>query len=139
MSESIVLRTVGGMLFPYIFVYGIYVQMHGEIGPGGGFQAGVLIAAAFILHSLLFGPAGTKRLLPSWLVDLAMCGGILLYVGTGLACLFLGGYFLDYSVLIPADPAAGEVLGITLVELGVGLTVAAVILTIVRKIHGEVA
>ncbi|OUU21983.1 MAG: cation:proton antiporter, partial [Planctomycetia bacterium TMED53] len=55
MSESVVLRTIGGMLFPYVLVYGLYVQMHGEIGPGGGFQAGVLVAAAFILHALLFG------------------------------------------------------------------------------------
>jgi len=137
MSESVVLRTVGGMLFPYILVYGLYVQMHGEIGPGGGFQAGVLIAAAFILHSLLFSPQGTDRLLPRRLVDLAMCSGVLLYIGTGVLCLLMGGYFLDYSVLIPSDPAHAEAMGMTLVEIGVGLTVASVILTIVRKIRGE--
>ena len=78
MSESVVLRTIGGMLFPYILVYGLYVQMHGEIGPGGGFQAGVLVAAAFILHALLFGKELTDRLLPTWLVDLAMSLGVLL-------------------------------------------------------------
>ena len=66
-----------------------------------------------------------------------MCSGVLLYIGTGVLCLLMGGYFLDYSVLIPSDPAYAEALGMTLVELGVGLTVASVILTMVRKIRGE--
>ena len=136
MSESVVLRTIGGMLIPYILVYGLYVQMHGEVGPGGGFQAGVLVAAAFILHSLLFGPTGTMRLLPRWFIDLSMSLGVLLYIGTGVVCLLQGGYFLEYSVLDRTDPAAAEALGITLVEAGVGLTVASVILTIVRKVQG---
>ena len=95
MSESVVLRTIGGMLFPYILVYGLYVQMHGEIGPGGGFQAGVLVAAAFILHSLLFGKELTDRLLPTWLVDLSMSLGVLLYIGVGIVGLVKGSDFLD--------------------------------------------
>lgn len=136
MSESVVLRTIGGMLIPYILVYGIYVQMHGEIGPGGGFQAGVLVAAAFILHSLLFGSTMTMRLLPRWFIDLSMSLGVLLYIGTGVVCLLQGGYFLEYSVLDRTDPASAEALGIMLVEAGVGLTVASVILTIVRKVQG---
>jgi len=96
----------------------------------------VLVAAAFILHSLLFGPAGTMRLLPRWFIDLSMSLGVLLYIGTGVVCLLQGGYFLEYSVLDRTDPAAAEALGITLVEAGVGLTVASVILTIVRKVQG---
>ena len=139
MSESVVLRTIGGMLFPYILVYGLYVQMHGEIGPGGGCQAGVLVAAAFILHSLLFGKELTDRLLPTWLVDLSMSLGVLLYIGVGIVGLVKGSYFLDYSVLDPTHPAHAEALGMTLVEAGVGLTVASVILTIVRKVNGEPA
>lgn len=135
-SESVVLRTIGGMLIPYILVFGFYVQMHGEIGPGGGFQAGVLVAAAFILHSLLFGRAATDRWLPRWLVDLAMSLGVLLYAGTGVACMAMGGHFLDYSALDRVHPAEAEALGMTLVEAGVGLTVASVVLTIVRKVQG---
>ncbi len=137
MSESVVLRTIGGMMFPYILVYSLYVQMHGEIGPGGGFQAGVLFAAAFILHSFLFGKEATDRLLPSWLVDVAMSLGVLLYIGVGIVGLVQGSYFLDYSVLDRAHPAHAEALGMTLVEAGVGLTVASVILTMVRKVNGE--
>ncbi|MGE4620448.1 MAG: Na(+)/H(+) antiporter subunit B [Planctomycetota bacterium] len=137
MSENVILRTIGGMLFPYILVYAIYVQMHGEIGPGGGFQAGVLIASAFILHILLFGKEATDKLLPNWLVDGAMCFGVLLYIGVGIVGLVKGRYFLDYSVLDPTHPAHAEALGMTLIEAGVGLTVAAVILTMVRKINGE--
>ena len=137
MSERVVLRTIGGMLFPYILVYALYVQMHGEIGPGGGFQAGVLVASAFILHAFLYGKAATDRLLPRWLVDLTMCLGILLYIGVGIVGLVQGSYFLDYSELDPAHPAHAEALGITLVEAGVGLTVASVLLTMVRKGNGE--
>ena len=55
MRHHLVLRVIAKMLIPFILLFGLYVQFHGDFGPGGGFQAGVIIAAAFILHSLIFG------------------------------------------------------------------------------------
>ncbi len=49
MKHLVVLRVVSKLLIPFILLFGLYVQMHGDFGPGGGFQAGVIFAAAFIL------------------------------------------------------------------------------------------
>ena len=46
------LRVVAKMLFPFILVFGVYVITHGELGPGGGFQGGVILGASFILMAL---------------------------------------------------------------------------------------
>ena len=105
------------------------MQFHGDYGPGGGFQAGVIFAAGLIVHTLLFGVASTARAVPPSLLRALAALGVLIYAGTGTASLLLGGNFLDYDVLA-ADPVAGQHLGILLVELGVGLTVAAVMLLI---------
>ena len=48
-SSSPILNIVSRILFAPIIIFGLYVQFHGDYGPGGGFQAGVIIAAAFIL------------------------------------------------------------------------------------------
>lgn len=129
LREHVILRVVGRLLVPFILLFGLYVLFHGEYGPGGGFQAGALIAAAFILHALVEGEDHTLAAVPrSWLIAL-MVGGALLYGGVGLAGIALGSNFLDYSVLA-ADPAAGQHLGIILIELGVGMTVTGTLLCI---------
>ncbi|HIA27879.1 MAG TPA: Na(+)/H(+) antiporter subunit B [Planctomycetes bacterium] len=134
MRDQVVARVIGGMLFPFIIIFALYVQAHGEIGPGGGFQAGVILACAFILYSLLNGEEATTSLLPPRLVDSAMALGVLLYVGVGIHGLAFGNGFLDYSALSPLHPGHAEVIGITLVEAGIGLTVASVMLTLYRKL-----
>lgn len=129
LREHLIPRVVGRLLVPFILLFGLYVQFHGDFGPGGGFQAGALIAAAFILYALVEGEERTLAALPqSWLIAL-MAGGALLYVGVGLASIIQGANFLDYSVLA-ADPVAGQHLGIILVEAGVGMTVTGVLLSI---------
>ena len=55
MDSYLVLRVVAKLLMPFILIYGLYVQFHGDFGPGGGFQAGVIFAAGFILYALIFG------------------------------------------------------------------------------------
>lgn len=129
LRHHLVPRVVGGLLAPFIVLFGLYVQFHGDFGPGGGFQAGALITAGFILYALIEGEAAALRLVPPWVLAGLVAGGAILYVGVGIAGMLLGGNFLDYSVL-SADPVAGQHLGVLLVELGVGLTVTGVLLTI---------
>ena len=121
--DVVILRVVSKFLIPVIMLFALYVQFHGELGPGGAFQAGVIMASAFILHMLVFGLETTRRIVPvSWLRACAAAGA-LLYGGVGVAGLLLGGNYLEYNVLA-ADPVAGQHVGILLIELGVGLTVA---------------
>jgi len=129
LRHYLVPRVVGRMLIPFILLFALYVQFHGEYSPGGGFQAGAIFAAAIILYALLEGEDRALAVLPrSWLTAM-MIGGALLYGGVGVVCMLLGGNFLDYSVL-SSDPVAGQQLGILLIEAGVGVTVTGVLLNI---------
>ena len=136
LSPRSILRVVSKLLIPPIMLFALYVQFHGDFGPGGGFQAGVIFASAFILYALVFGIENARKVAPPWLTRLLLSGGLLLYAGVGVAGLLMGGDFLDYSVL-SSDPVAGQHLGILLVELGVGITVAAAMIAIFYSFAGR--
>ena len=135
MEHHYVLRVVARMLFPIILLFGLYVQFHGDFGPGGGFQAGVIFAAALVLHALVFGLEPTRRVVTPSAVRIAASIGVLLYAGVGVAGLVVGDNFLAYSGL--AETAiGGQHLGILLVELGVGITVTAVMILLFYSFAG---
>lgn len=126
-QRHVVLQVMSKLLIPFIILFAFYVQFHGDYGPGGGFQAGVIFAAGFILHGLIFGVHNTREILSPRVLRLAMSIGVLLYLFTGIAGILMGGNFLDYNVLAH-DPLHGQHWGIFTVELGVGITVASVML-----------
>ncbi len=125
MEHHLVLRVVAKLLIPMILIFALYVQFHGDYGPGGGFQAGVIFASAFILYSLIFGIENARSVISFNLLRIVSALGLLLYLGVGISALIFGGNFLDYNVLA-SNPLSGQHIGILLIELGVGLTVAAV-------------
>ena len=125
MRQQLILRIAAKFFIPFILLFALYVQFHGDYGPGGGFQAGVIFAAAFVLYTLIWGVDEAKRVVSPNLLQVLAALGVLIFAGTGMAGIFLGGTFLDYGVL-QHDPVHGQHLGILLVELGVGITVAAV-------------
>ncbi len=129
MDHHLILRVISKMMFGPIMVFAFYVQFHGDFGPGGGFQAGIILAVSVILYGLVFGVRRAKRVLSPHIVHKLMALGVLIYAGTGVAGLVLGANFLDYSVLAH-DPVHGQHNGILLIELGVGLTVAAVMVAV---------
>ena len=128
-QEQLILRIVTKILIPFILLFALYVQFHGDYGPGGGFQAGVIFAAGIMLYAMLFGISTARRVINQSFVQLLAAIGVLLYGSVGLISLLNGKNFLDYSVL-STDPVAGQHLGILLIELGVGITVAAVMVII---------
>ena len=129
MTRHSILRIVAKIMIPYILLFALYVQFHGDFGPGGGFQAGVIFAAGFILYGLIFDIENARKVIPAWVTRVLLAIGLLLYGGTGIASFFMGGNFLNYSVL-SHNPVSGQHLGILLVELGVGITVSATMMTI---------
>ncbi len=129
MKRHSVLRVVAKLFLPYILLFALYVQFHGDFGPGGGFQAGVIFAAAFILYALIFGLRTAHKVASADLLRILMAAGLLLYASVGIVTMLKGGAYLDYNFL-RHDPVHGQHLGILLVELGVGVTVAAVMVTI---------
>lgn len=136
--EHLILRVTTKILFAPILVFALYVQFHGDYGPGGGFQAGVIFAVAFILHALSFGLDATKRALPEIALKYLMVIGVLLYAGTGVATMLLGGNFLSYDLIDPESTHhAGQHYGILIVELGVGIAVAATMMMIFYHFAGR--
>lgn len=127
MRDSLILRIVSKFMIPVIVLFALYVQFHGELGPGGGFQAGVILAAALILHMLVFGLDETRRIAPPQLLRILSALGVLIYGGTGVITLLLGAEFLNYNVL-GSTPVGGQHLGIFLIEVGVATTVASTLL-----------
>jgi multicomponent Na+:H+ antiporter subunit B len=123
------LRIVGKVAIPFIVLFAFYVQFHGEYSPGGGFQAGALFASAIILYSLIEGEGRALKVLPMGALKVMSAGGALLFGGTGLVAMLMGGNFLQYNVL-GSDPVIAQQMGIILIEAGVGITVAGVGLSI---------
>ncbi len=136
MRHHLVLRVVSKLLIPFILLFGLYVQFHGDFGPGGGFQAGVIFAAGFILYALIFGRENAVKVTPPRVLQALMAFGLLLYASVGVVGMINGGNFLNYSVL-RADGVAGQHLGILLIELGVGITVAAVMIMVFLMFTGR--
>jgi multicomponent Na+:H+ antiporter subunit B len=136
LNSHSILRVVAKFMIPFIFLYALYVQFHGDFGPGGGFQAGVIFAVGFILYALIYGIDEARRVLPATLTRILLSLGVLLYAGVGGLGIILGGNFLNYSVL-SSVPVSGQHLGIFLIEFGVGTTVAVTMITIFFIFAGQ--
>lgn len=134
MRDQMILRIVARLNIPFMVVFGLYVITHGEIGPGGGFQGGVILAAGFLLYGLVYSAEEMRKILPRRITDFVAGLGVLIYAGEGIFAMLNGYEFLDHTWLIPSDPGAAEPWGMTIVEYGVGLTVAAVMITIFNEI-----
>ena len=136
MQDLIVPRFTAKLLIPFILLFAAYVQFHGDFSPGGGFQAGVIAAAAVIFYALIFGLPAARRLMPDGIVETMIALGVLIYAGVGFAGIVLGGNYLDYFVL-GADPVSGQHRGIFWVEVGVAITVCGVMLKVYYVFAGR--
>ena len=111
MKHNLILRVLAKLLIPVIVLFAFYVQFHGDFGPGGGFQAGVIFSVAFILYAIVYGLDTAERVMPAGVLRVLASLGVLIYAGTGILTLLQGGNFLDYSVLAE-NTIAGQHIGI---------------------------
>jgi len=134
--DYLVLRVVAKLMIAFMLVFALYVQFHADFGPGGGFQAGVIAAAAIIFYAIIYGLPAARKVVPERLVETMVAAGVLLYASVGVAGMLLGGNYLDYFVL-GANPVEGQHRGIFWVEVGVLVTVAGVMLKIFYMFAGR--
>lgn len=124
------------VIVPLVLLYAAYVLFHGEVSLGGGFQAGALIALAYILYTLV----ANKRIQHIHVTQPLAMGvgaiGILIYGITGLVPLFFDGKFLEYSKLpmVAEETAQLHSMGIMFIEIGVTVCVMASIITILEAV-----
>ena len=142
MTTDVILRVASKLFIPFILMFALYVQWHGDYGPGGGFQAGVMVAAAVILYAIIFGTAAAERAVPRWLAEAMVPLGVLIFAGVGVWSLYMGANYLDYDALFhwPAtkeEAKHGQHWGVYLVEIGVLITVSGTMLTIFYNFAGR--
>ena len=123
------LRVIAKLMIACMLLFALYVQFHGDFGPGGGFQAGVIAASSIIFYAIIYGLPAARAAVPDRLVESMIAAGVLIYAGVGVAGLLAGGNYLDYFVL-GHDPVHGQHRGIFWVEIGVLVTVAGVMLKV---------
>jgi multicomponent Na+:H+ antiporter subunit B len=136
MHEETIPRVVIKLILPFILLFGLYVFYHGESGPGGGFQAGVIVAAGVILYGLIHGLSAARRIAPMRLLEIMIPLGVFIYGSVGILGLVFGGNYLDYFVL-DKDPVHGQERGIFWVETGVVVTVAGTMTAIYYAFSGR--
>ncbi|MBQ4874510.1 MAG: Na(+)/H(+) antiporter subunit B [Rickettsiaceae bacterium H1] len=130
-SNNIVTQTVIFFLMPIILLLALYVQIHGDYSPGGGFQAGAVFASILIVHSMVTG-----NFFPTLYIKILSVTGVGLYAGTGCFAMTKGENFLNYSALL-TNNVSGQSLGVMLVELGVGITVFSSMLLIYNSFYSK--
>jgi multicomponent Na+:H+ antiporter subunit B len=131
-----ILRIGAKLFIPFILLFALYVQFHGDYGPGGGFQAGVAAGAMVIFYAIIFGLPAARRVVPPLLLEIMIPLGVAIFAGVGILSLVLGANYLDYSPLAH-EPAEGQHIGILLVEFGVLVTVAGTMTAIFYAFAGR--
>jgi multicomponent Na+:H+ antiporter subunit B len=132
-SGDLIVRTTCHMVVPLIQLFALYVVAHGHHSPGGGFQGGVMLGASYILFALACGLPAAKRRMGERRAIIIAAAGIIIYAGWGVACLLLGGNFLDYTSLdpiLPGDEQMARSHSMLVVEIGVAFTVTAIMFAI---------
>lgn len=136
MRLDVVFRVAAKIFIPFILVFALYVQFHGDFGPGGGFQAGVMAGAMVIFYAIIFGLEAAQRIIPPRLVELMVPAGVAIFAGVGVVSLLFGGNYLDYSPILH-DPVHAQHIGILLVEIGVLVTVSGTMVAIFYTFIGR--
>ena len=136
MKHHILLRVISSIAIPFIFMFGWYVLFHGKISPGGGFQGGAICATAFILHAMIFSVENTKKIISLQKLRIIASLGALIFSGFGVITMLLDGNFLEYNILA-ADPHTAHFIGVMGVEIGVQLTVFAVLTMVFLTLAGQ--
>ena len=134
-SKDIIIRVMAHLMVPLIMLFAIYIQVHGEISPGGGFQAGVVFASAIILYTLSFSDESFLKIISIDSLQIFAAIGALIYLFTGMISIFVGGNFLDYSLIFTGHEIFSREFGVFIVELGVGITVFSVMLILYFMFH----
>lgn len=132
-GESLIVQTAVRILVPFIQIFGLYVIVHGHYSPGGGFQGGVILGASFVLLALAYDLKFSLTHMSERVNLIFGNCGALIFVGTGVLTALFGGLFLDYSaldVLIPLGPIEWRSFGIFVVEVGVGLAVMSIMVSL---------
>ena len=136
LQNFLILKKITLFMLPYIFLYSLYIQINGEISPGGGFQAGVIFASCLIGFDLIHGNSLKERYFTHDLLLIIAALGVFMYASIGAISFYFGKNYLNYDVLA-TNKLHAQSIGIFIVEMGVGLTVASVMYLIYSLLQDD--
>lgn len=131
--DDLIIQVVCRIMIPLIQFFALYVIAHGHYSPGGGFQGGCILGASFILMVIAYDLEWLKKRFSETKNTFMVALGVLIYAVIGLICIPLGAEYLNYGILhkiLPSDPIKVRALGTLGIEIGVGITVMAVMVSI---------
>ena len=131
--HDVIIKTTCRVIIPFIQIFALYVIAHGHHSPGGGFQGGVILGASVILFAISHNLRSSLKRINEKLAIFFCALGVFIYAATGAICILLGANYLDYSALsqiLGVDPVSARSWGILFVEIGVGVAVMAVMVTL---------
>ena len=136
--DSIIVQALGYFIIPMVQIFGLYVLVFGQFGPGGGFVGGVILGTGMIVSVLIFGHEASRNIIAKKVLH-GDGVGMLIYAGVGGLCMIGGGQFLNYANLeIPGfETASRRFLGIVLTQIGVAVDVAVTAVSIVFSLSAE--
>jgi multicomponent Na+:H+ antiporter subunit B len=126
--ESTIIMTTVRIVVPFVFTFGLFVMFHGAESAGGGFQGGVLVAAAILLLAFAFGIESTRMWLEGPGVRTAIAVGGATFAFVGIGAVVAEGAFLEYAAY--GFGTKGVKYGIELVELAIGAVVSGVLVAL---------
>ncbi len=133
-ERDVIIETVARIMIPFIQLFALYVIIHGAGGPGGGFQGGVVFASAFILYVIAFNLAGGRARFPESGNTIFSSLGLYIYAGIGLLAIIFSlgtAQYLNYGFIpFTSHFEENRALGMDFVEIGIGITVMAIIASI---------
>ncbi len=129
---TIIVQKVTQMMCGIIFLYGIYIIVHGHLTPGGGFAGGTIIAGSFILLVIAFGSEFLTLKKEETGSSLLESGAILVFLAIAAAGLLIGGVGIFFVNFLPKGTVGSLISAgiIPLFNIAIGIEVAAALLTI---------
>lgn len=134
-----IIKNITTFILPYIILYSLYIQLNGESSPGGGFQAGVIFASSLIAYDLVYGNQKLKQYFSVTTLVTVATLGVMIYGFVGTISLFFNDNYLNYYSLenFTSDKLTAQHAGIFIVEIGIGLTVSAIMYLIYNLFNYE--
>lgn len=126
---SVIVKTVAKLIAGIIFLYGVYIILHGHINPGGGLAGGVIISGVFVLLVLAQGSSEARSELRKNAATIGKSVGILIFLGLAMSGLLFGNFLSNFL----AKGKVTELFSagiIPLYNIGIGVGVASALFAI---------
>jgi len=92
---SRIVKTITSTIFPFIFIYGLYIIAHGHLTPGGGFQGGAVVASGCVMILVAYGSVWMMKKIKEKNLSVLESLGAIGFIGLAFLGLIFGEVFFS--------------------------------------------